>query len=165
MNRAAKDQGVFFGIRKDVPGMHEITVPPMNWTIAYDAPFEIIRATVTGELTADGIKLMEAELLEESSRKDNYRWLCDCRGATMGINISELYDLPMDLRKLGVLSYHMMALVYTDGPLVTPLVTFFDDRCYNVGLNQKAFSDYDLACLWLTGIDWSIISNPSAVAA
>jgi hypothetical protein len=32
---------------------------------------------------------------------------------------------------------------------VKPLFTFFDDRSYNVGLNQKVFSDYDSACAWL----------------
>jgi hypothetical protein len=144
--------------------MHEPGNFPMNWTIAFDEPLEIIRATVSGKLTADGIKLLEAELIEESRRRDNYRCLCDCRGVGIDISLGEIYDLPEELRALGVMSYHMVAVLHSATPEVLPFFTFFDDRCYNVGLSQKTFSDYDLACLWLTGIDWSIVSRPTAVA-
>jgi hypothetical protein len=137
----------------------------MSWTIAYDGEMEVIRATVTGELTAKGFKAMTAELLEESKRRDIYRILCDCRAASLAIKLSDIYSLPGELRELGLMSYLMVALVHSAAPEASSLFRFLDDRCHNTGLSQKAFIDYDLACLWLTGIDWSIVSNPTAVIA
>src|SRR5580698_6645493 len=123
----------------------------MNWIITYLPSGKIVRAAVNGELTAQGIAAMEAELLEESKRCDLNLFLCDCRGVDPNINISELYELPSRLRELGLNSDHKVALVYSPEPHVKPLFTFFDDRSYNVGLNQKVFSDYDSACSWLAG--------------
>ncbi len=144
--------------------MHEHGREPMSWTIDFDDVIEVIHANVSGDLTADGIKALQLELLEESRRRDLYRCLCDFRGVGLGINLSEVYDLPKELHALGVRSYHMVAMVYSPGTVVEPIFTFFDDRCYNVGLSQKVFSDHDLACLWLTGIDWSIVSDPKNFA-
>jgi hypothetical protein len=137
----------------------------MNWVITYDDSIEVIRATITGRLSVPGIKSMMTELLAESRSRDLYRLLCDCREVAAGISLADAYTLPAELRLLGVRSYHMFAFVYSDGPIMTPLFTFLDDRCHNVGLSHKVFTDYDLACLWLTGIDWSIVSNPAAVVA
>jgi hypothetical protein len=136
----------------------------MHWTIAYDDAMEVIRVTVQGDLTVEGINAMTAALLGESRRLDVYRFLCDCRGISLGMGLAQIYRLPIGLRRLGVKSYHMVALVYSDGPLATPRFTIFDDRCQNAGLNHKVFTDYDLACLWLTGINWSIVSGPACVA-
>jgi hypothetical protein len=121
----------------------------MNWIISYLPSGKIIRAAVNGELTAQGIAAMEAEMLEESKRCGINLFLCDCRGVAPNINISELYDLPARLRQLGLNSDHKVALVYSPEPHVKPLFTFLDDRSYNVGLNQKVFPDYDGACAWL----------------
>src|SRR5580692_7050408 len=121
----------------------------MNWIISYLPSGNVIRAAVSGELTAKGIAVMEAALLEESKRNSVNLFLCDCRGVDPNINISELYELPSKLRELGLGSEHKVALVYSPEPHVKPLFTFFDDRSYNVGLNQKVFPDYDGACAWL----------------
>ena len=83
----------------------------MNWIISYLPSGKIIRAAVNGELTAQGIAAMEAELLEESKRCDLNLFLCDCRGVDPNINISELYELPSRLRELGLNSDHKVALV------------------------------------------------------
>ena len=136
---------------------------PMTWVIDFVESIGIVRATVSGKMTADGIKTMTVEVLEESKRRDIYRCLCDCREVSLGINIAEVYALPKELRAQGVMSYHMFALLYTDGPVTTPLFSFFGERCHAVGLSQKTFSDYDQASLWLTGIDWTI-SNPTCEA-
>jgi hypothetical protein len=145
--------------------MQEPSSLPITWVIAFDESIEIIRATVSGGLTADRFKAVMVELIKESKRRDVYRLLFDCRGVSLAFNLSQVYALPEELRKLGMMSYHMVAIVYTNGPDSTPLFTFFDDRCHNVGLSQKAFTDYDVACLWLTGVDWSIVSSPTQVTA
>jgi hypothetical protein len=141
--------------------MNEISRTPMSWQIVFDDSIEIMRATVSGALTADGITALQAELVAESARRDIYRSLCDFRDVELGINLSEVYDLPLKLRTLGLMSYHMVALLYTRGSIVEPIFTFFDDRCYNVGLSQKAFTDLDAACQWLTGVEMATISNPN----
>jgi hypothetical protein len=146
-------------------GMHEPDNLPMNWVITYDDSIEVIRAVISGGLSVAGIKTMMIELLEESRNRDLYRLLCDCRDVTTGISLADAYTLPAELRTLGVRSYHMFAFVYSAGPVMTPLFTFLDDRAHNVGLSHKTFTDYDLACLWLTGIDWYIVSNPTSVLA
>jgi hypothetical protein len=138
---------------------------PMSWDIAYDDAIEVIRTRVHGTFTAAGFKAMMAELLAESARRDHYRILCDCRETDVRMDLSDAYCLPQDLREVGLMSYHMVAVVYPTVASAISIFSFLDDRFYNSGLSQKGFADHDLACLWLTGIDWSIITNPSYIAA
>jgi len=132
----------------------------MQWSIAFDDYIEVLHATVSGEVTAEGFKALQAELLVESKCRDLYRCLCDCRNAGVRMTLAEANALPRQLRAMGMASYCLVAVVYSDGPDVTPLFQAFDERCDNAGLSQKAFADYDEACEWLIGMDLSTVSNP-----
>lgn len=135
----------------------------MTWALTYDSEMEVLRVTVSGVMTAEGLKAMTAALLEESRQRDIYRILCDCSEAGLDMDLSEVYRLPQELRELGLMSYHMVALVHSSGSAATTMFGLFDDRCHNTGLSVKTFLDFDLGRLWLTGIDWSIVSNPTAL--
>lgn len=150
-------------VKSPNPILHQPRTMRMNWTIDYLDSSGIICAMVSGDLTADGIKAMQSELLEESKRRNVKRLLCDCRGVSPRINFSEVYELPAKLRELGVTSEHKFALVYTAGSSAESLLTFLDDRSYNVGLFQKAFSDYERACLWLAGMEHKVPMRASVL--
>jgi hypothetical protein len=145
--------------------MTNIRPQAMRWTIDYDGSMEVIRTMVSGDINAEGLKAMTVDLLLESQRRDNYRVLCDCRHANSGIDASEIYRDPRHFRELGLMSYHMVALVHASAPPGDSLFSLLEERCQTSGLNVKAFTDNDQAVLWLTGIDWSTTTNPHAVEA
>lgn len=145
--------------------MTDIRMPHMQWTVDYDGAMEVIRVAVSGDLSAEGLKAMTADLLDVSRRHDNYRVLCDCRHASLGMGASEIYRDPSRYQELGLMSYHVVALVHSSAPEAGTLFGVLEERCQNSGLSVKAFTDYGQACLWLTGVDWSTNSNPNAVAA
>jgi hypothetical protein len=145
--------------------MTDIRPQAMRWTIDYDGAMEVIRTTVSGDMNAEGLKAMTLDLLVESQRRDNYRVLCDCRHASSGIDASEIYRDPGHYRELGLMSYHMVALLHAPALPGDSLFSLLEERCQTSGLNVKAFTDNDQAVLWLTGIDWSTNSHPLAVEA
>lgn len=137
----------------------------MQWTVDYDGAMEVIRVAVSGDFSAQGLKAMTIDLLDVSRRHDNYRVLCDCRHANLGMEAPEIYRNPNRFRELGLMSYHVVALVHSSTPEAANLFSVLEERCQNSGLSMKAFTDYSNACLWLTGVDWSTNSNPSAAIA
>jgi len=137
----------------------------MRWTIDYDGAMEVIRTMVSGDMTAEGLKAMTAELLHESRRRDNYRVLCDCRHVRSAVDASEIYRDPRRFRELGLMSYHMVALVHAPALPGDSMFSLLEERCQTSGLNVKAFTDNDQAVLWLTGVDWSTNSHPTALEA
>ena len=136
--------------------MSEPQYLPMKWTIDCDDSKKVLRATVSGQMMAEGILAMATDLLEASRTYGVHLCLCDCRNVSLKINFSEIYDLPNALRALGVNARHYVALVYSASHTIAPLFTFFGDRAFNTGLSQKTFPDYEQATRWLDGIAQSM---------
>jgi hypothetical protein len=121
----------------------------MEWEIKHLQDIGIISAVVSGAMTSEGIKKHTGELLEASRKSGVNRVLCDCRTASPNITLSEIYYLPQILKDLGVSHHHKVAIVYSASPATDPYFIFLDDCCYNTGLGQRVFTDYETAYRWL----------------
>ena len=110
---------------------------------------EFMKTQISGEVDLNASRNMLCELMAFAKREQMSRLLIDCREASSGSSVLDLWTLAKDLGSLGLSPQHRVAL------LNRPKDEFdrgaFLELCAgNRGFQIKAFREFEAAVAWLT---------------
>lgn len=121
----------------------------MEWKIAHVKESGIILTVVTGTVTAKELETLTIEQLSLAKSLNVNRFLSEYKNTDRNISIAEIHDLPKVLTNAGQTIGDKFAIVYSPDSPYAAMFEFFDTRCFNTALNNRVFTDYDVALQWL----------------
>ncbi len=123
----------------------------LNWTIDYLPAQEILRVTVAGELTPDGLAALIPQGIAEAARRGARGTLLDYRAVVPAMGTMDIYRAPDLALRSGLTRDHRVAFVIAADPRIRADFRFYEDRAVLTGMNHRTFDDIASAIAWLVG--------------
>lgn len=129
------------------PVICEDGVPGLSWKLELDSESGILIARIFGELSLDTLDAITSSALEQVSAHAARGILADYRNIRLALSFSQIYDLPLGAKRLGIPFNLPTALVFRRS--VFDKASFAENVLNNRGYKYKHFLDMDSAKAWL----------------
>ncbi len=118
----------------------------MAYQVNYIPDDDIVKVTVDGEFSFEGILNLSSQLVSELTKHKSNRVLNDQRNATLNLSTLEIYKLPRVAKAFGVANNTKVAIVHNENKKD---YRFIESAAINSGLIVKIFAEFEDAKRWL----------------